>query len=122
MEYTEYDWDNKPTPTFDKLITEMSEVEGNSYDILLLQLFNQYKDEVGPWFEQSLPEHNEYFKALDYDAMEFIGPTFHKGFRQLDIVDTRGVDSKIWGLLADDTKGFWTALDNVCKERYSTDS
>jgi hypothetical protein len=112
--YTEYDWDKKETPVFDKLIAEFKGLPQTSADILLLQLLTWNK-EVAPWFESCLPQYNEYFKALDYEnPSEYTGYTFHKGFRQIGIVDDEGAgtNSKIWGLLSE-TQTFWNALDTV---------
>jgi hypothetical protein len=115
MKYSKYDWDSGETPVFDKVIAEMNELPQTSADILLLQLLT-WNDEPAPWFESCLPQYNEYFKALEYDnPSEFTGYTFHKGFRQIDIIpstEDNCPDAKVWKLLSE-TENFWVALSKV---------
>lgn len=118
MKYSEYDYDSGDTPVFDKLIAEISGMKRTGEDEFLFQLLQ--REEVAPWFESSLPQYNEWCNALDYEnAIEFIGPMFHKGFRQFDIVESAEnegcIDMKIWKLL-DSTEVFWKALHKVCDE------
>ena len=105
----------KGRPNFSKLLEEMFNIgeEGDP----LTSYFCIYLPEISKVFEESMPENNKWCKYKG-PVIEFVGPMFHKAFRQTDVVDNGSgkTDMEIWGLLADERVScFWQAMNNVFK-------
>ncbi len=81
----------------------------NALDQRLLRLFIIYEDEISELLEISRPQNNEWAKWEGSD-IEFIGPTFHKMFRQIDCLPTGQEDMDVWKALAEHSE-FWPALE-----------
>ena len=80
-------------------------------DKRLLQLFTVYDTEIDELLEASRPENNEWAKWEGSD-IEFIGPTFHKMFRQIDCLPTAKEDMDVWKALSENSE-FWPALEKA---------
>ena len=78
-------------------------------DKRLLQLFLVYDTDISELLEISRPQNNEWAKWEGSD-IEFIGPTFHKMFRQIDCLPTGQEDMDVWHALSENSE-FWPALE-----------
>ena len=86
-------------------------------DKRLLQLFMVYETEIDELLEISRPQNNEWC-IKDYSKwvkegnldINFIGPTFHKMFRQIDCLPTGQEDMDVWHALNEHSE-FWPALE-----------
>ncbi len=80
-------------------------------DKRLLQLFLVYDTDIDNMLEASRPQNNEWAKWKGSD-IEFIGPTFHKSFRQVDVLPTGQEDMEVWHALSENSE-FWPALEEA---------
>jgi len=80
-------------------------------DKRLRQLFVVYDDEISKLLEASRPQNNGWAKWEGSD-IEFIGPTFHKAFRQIDVLPTAQEDMDVWKALNEHSE-FWPALEKA---------
>lgn len=82
----------------------------------LSSLFRVHADEIYEHFKHSFLENNAWLGDVACSRLEFFGPMFHKGFRQIDVVDTYGVDMIIWNLLKD-SDFFWECIKDVFDDK-----
>lgn len=82
-------------------------------DNRLLQLFTIYDTEISEWLEATRPQNNEWAKWEGEKEIEFIGPMFHKAFRQQDILPTAKEDMDVWQALYEGCSEFWPALEKA---------
>lgn len=106
--------------TFDGLIAELRKLAKNDGDRRLVDIFERHKGDIQPHFENCLYENRgDYFASRYPDApsgLDWFGPMFHKGFRQMDILPTGEQDSEVWQLLSTGSEMFWTAAENIIKD------
>jgi len=107
---------------FDELMKNMELLGGLSSERKedpVLTLFKRYQEFISEVFEQSLPENNQWAEWVG-PSIEFVGPTFHKSFRQIDVIAGPGggtIDMEIWRLLCNEELScFWPALRRTFEE------
>ena len=86
----------------------------SALDQRLLQLFTIYDEDISELLEASRPENNEWAKWEGSD-IDFIGPMFHKSFRQIDVLPTAREDMDVWKALAENSE-FWPALEKALND------
>lgn len=99
---------------FDKFMHAFSERAYTPSDKQLLSIFELHRYEIGVHFNCCLPENCPWAK-YEGPPLEFFGPRFHKGFRQMDILPTAQEDSEVWLLLSEGADAFWEAAESVLK-------
>lgn len=98
---------------FDTFMQHFAAKASTEGDRRLLSIFEANRDTIREHFEGSLPANNSWAK-YEGPAIEFFGPTFHKGFRQMDILPTGAEDSEVWCLLAGGgASAFWDAVQST---------
>lgn len=92
---------------FDKFMRAFAEKAATDGDKRLLSMFEANRETIRSHFENCLPQNCPWAEYKG-PAMHFFGPTFHKGFRQLDILPTGGENAEVWGLLyGNGAPAFW---------------
>ena len=83
----------------------------SALDQRLLQLFTVYDKDINEMLELARPQ-NYPGKPVNWDGpeIEYIGPTFHKFFRQMDVLPTALEDMDVWKALSEHSE-FWPALE-----------
>lgn len=76
-------------------------------DEILYVLFKEYESDILQVLEGSLWNLDKV--DSDIEAVECIGPSFHKTFRQCGVIDSPHIDMVIWKCLTD-APHFWDAL------------
>ncbi len=95
-------------PTIVQYLEEQPLLSG--LDKRLLQLFTVYDKDISEWLELSRPEKCYGGENWTGSDIEFIGPTFHKLFRQIDVLPTAQEDMDVWKALNEHSE-FWPALE-----------
>ena len=86
----------------------------SALDERMLRLFVVYEDEISERLEYSRPEMN-HWANWDGSDIEFIGPMFHKSFRQVDVLPTAKEDMDVWKALSEHSE-FWPALEEALRD------
>ena len=104
---------------FDTLMAELKATANTTNDERLLAIFTEHDPTVRTLFESCLYENRaQYFKDKYPDApggIEWFGPSFHKAFRQTDVLPTGVLDSEVWGLISEGSDAFWPAVNKALK-------
>ncbi len=104
-------------PTILKYLEDQPILSG--LDQRMLRLFIIYDETISELLEVSRPQNNEWC-IKDYSEwakegnldIDFIGPTFHKLFRQIDVLPTAKEDMDVWKALSEHSE-FWPALEEA---------
>lgn len=104
------------TPTFDALLAELAKRAQTPTDKRLVELFTKYREDLTDLFDGSFPWSSNYF-ATRYTGtvMDFWGPSFHKAFRQTDVLPNADDDIFVWKAIAGESECFWDAAHEVIK-------
>jgi len=94
-------------PTIVKHLQEYPDL--TDLDTRLLELFVKYEKDISEMLEYSRPQNNEWAK-WDGIEIEFVGPMFHKAFRQIDVLPSGYEDMEVWKALNEHSE-FWNALE-----------
>lgn len=111
---------------FDHLLATLEEL--NPSDVLL-PIFKDHYDDIGGWWEACFPDTPENLRYKYKGKVQyFVGESFHKGFRQMDIVygpDEGKIDMTVWKALAapmrDNVTQFWDAYQKAIPEDWEVD-
>lgn len=87
-------------------------------DDIVWRMFKQYEKDVKETLEGCLWGVEKY---QGDDALDLIGYTFHKRFRQVDVIDSPHIDGIIWTCLQD-APIFWECLAKACHFLTSEDA
>lgn len=100
---------------FENFMAELKANAKTKEDERLLSIFTEHAATVGELFESCLYENRgQFFKDKYPDApggIEWFGPSFHKAFRQTDVLPTGKLDSEVWSLIAEGSDAFWPAAN-----------
>ena len=102
---------------FEQRVSET--INPSTGDNVLKLMFRNYPKQVRDAMRGTLWDLN----LLD-DSVELInvvGPSFHKTFRQTDVIDNPVIDMTIWYCLRD-AEIFWRVLERACKIMTSEDA
>lgn len=104
---------------FDAFMAELKATASTTKDERLLAIFTEHEATVRELFDSCLYENRaQYWRDKCPDApsgIEWFGPSFHKAFRQTDVLPTGKLDSEVWNLIAEGSDAFWPAVEEALK-------
>jgi hypothetical protein len=110
---------------FSKLFFEQFKQKMQNYnraestsDRIIWHMFSEYEKEIKETLEGSMWGVDEY---TGESAIDVIGHSFHKSFRQTDVIPAKHIDGIVWSCMQD-APIFWKCMEKACKILTSEDA